>query len=34
MLLGHSDQFTKDKIMKVTIAFNQFASGLTERMPR
>ncbi|MED6144100.1 hypothetical protein PIB30_012459 [Stylosanthes scabra] len=34
MLLGHNDQYTADKIMKVTIAFNRFASGLTERMPR
>ncbi|KAK7363772.1 hypothetical protein VNO77_05929 [Canavalia gladiata] len=34
MLLGHNDQYTADKIMRVTIAFNRFASGLTERMPR
>ncbi|KAK7262135.1 hypothetical protein RJT34_29696 [Clitoria ternatea] len=34
MLLGHNDQYTEDKIMRVTIAFNRFASGLTERMPR
>ncbi|TKY72181.1 putative pectate lyase 2 [Spatholobus suberectus] len=34
MLLGHSDEYTADKIMKVTIAFNRFASGLIERMPR
>ncbi|XP_028755246.1 putative pectate lyase 2 [Neltuma alba] len=34
MLLGHSDQYKEDKIMKVTIAFNHFASGLYERMPR
>ncbi|KAL4345445.1 hypothetical protein AHAS_Ahas11G0279100 [Arachis hypogaea] len=34
MLLGHNDEYTADKIMKVTIAFNRFASGLTERMPR
>lgn len=34
MLLGHSDEYTADKIMKVTVAFNRFASGLVERMPR
>jgi len=34
MLLGHSDEYTADKKMKVTIAFNRFASGLIERMPR
>ncbi|KAL2339217.1 hypothetical protein Fmac_013663 [Flemingia macrophylla] len=34
MLLGHNDEYTADQIMKVTIVFNQFASGLTERMPR
>jgi pectate lyase len=34
MLLGHSDDYTADKIMKVTIVFNRFASGLIERMPR
>ncbi|KDO78309.1 hypothetical protein CISIN_1g047672mg [Citrus sinensis] len=34
MLLGHNDQFTADKIMKVTIAFNHFGPGLIERMPR
>ncbi|CAL5199549.1 unnamed protein product [Lathyrus oleraceus] len=34
MLLGHNDDYTADKIMKVTIVFNRFASGLIERMPR
>ncbi|PKI57390.1 hypothetical protein CRG98_022235 [Punica granatum] len=34
MLLGHNDKFTADKVMKVTIAFNVFGSGLIERMPR
>ncbi|GAU18413.1 hypothetical protein TSUD_203020 [Trifolium subterraneum] len=34
MLLGHNDGYTADKVMKVTIVFNRFASGLTERMPR
>nr|AFK47751.1 unknown [Lotus japonicus] len=34
MLLGHNDKYTADKIMRVTIAFNRFASGLIERMPR
>ncbi|CAN0896326.1 Probable pectate lyase 22 [Linum grandiflorum] len=34
MLLGHSDDFTRDKIMQVTIAFNHFGEGLVQRMPR
>ncbi|PIA50922.1 hypothetical protein AQUCO_01100023v1 [Aquilegia coerulea] len=34
MLFGHSDQFTDDKIMKVTVVFNRFGPGLIERMPR
>ncbi|KAG6754607.1 hypothetical protein POTOM_040399 [Populus tomentosa] len=34
MLLGHNDGYTADKVMKVTIAFNRFGSGLIERMPR
>ncbi|GLJ28732.1 hypothetical protein SUGI_0566250 [Cryptomeria japonica] len=33
MLLGHSDDYTADKAMKVTVAFNHFGPGLTERMP-
>ncbi|XP_061345534.1 putative pectate lyase 2 [Gastrolobium bilobum] len=34
MLLGHSDEYSADRIMRVTVAFNHFASGLVERMPR
>ncbi|KAJ0231153.1 hypothetical protein HA466_0300910 [Hirschfeldia incana] len=34
MLLGHSDKHVADKNMKVTVAFNVFGPGLTERMPR
>ncbi|KAJ7945484.1 Pectate lyase family protein [Quillaja saponaria] len=34
MLLGHSDSFTRDKDMQVTIAFNHFGEGLGQRMPR
>ncbi|XP_050218872.1 putative pectate lyase 2 [Mercurialis annua] len=34
MLLGHNDGYSADKVMKVTIAFNRFGTGLIERMPR
>ncbi|CAN6464353.1 unnamed protein product [Victoria cruziana] len=34
MLLGHSDAYTQDKDMQVTIAFNHFGEGLVQRMPR
>ncbi|XP_028796884.1 probable pectate lyase 5 [Neltuma alba] len=34
MLLGHSDSYTQDKNMQVTIAFNHFGKGLVQRMPR
>ncbi|KAK9278309.1 hypothetical protein L1049_027874 [Liquidambar formosana] len=34
MLLGHSDAYTQDKSMQVTIAFNHFGEGLVQRMPR
>ncbi|KAF7805999.1 putative pectate lyase 5 [Senna tora] len=34
MLLGHSDSYTDDKNMQVTIAFNHFGEGLVQRMPR
>ncbi|KAK9726494.1 hypothetical protein RND81_05G219400 [Saponaria officinalis] len=34
MLLGHSDSYTKDKVMQVTIAYNHFGEGLIQRMPR
>eukprot|EP01018_Ginkgo_biloba_P011705 Gb_02248 [translate_table: standard] len=34
MLLGHSDSYTRDTIMQVTIAYNHFGEGLVQRMPR
>ncbi|KAI6680886.1 hypothetical protein NL676_034767 [Syzygium grande] len=34
MLLGHSDDFTADTGMQVTVAFNHFDEDLKERMPR
>ncbi|XP_057829228.2 probable pectate lyase 5 [Cryptomeria japonica] len=34
MLLGHSDSYTGDVIMQVTIAFNHFGEDLVQRMPR
>ncbi|KAH6820992.1 Pectin lyase-like superfamily protein [Perilla frutescens var. hirtella] len=34
MLLGHSDSETGDKVMQVTVAYNHFGEGLTQRMPR
>ena len=34
MLLGHSDAYTQDKVMQVTIAFNHFGEGLVQRIPR
>ncbi|EPS69783.1 pectate lyase-like protein 3 [Genlisea aurea] len=34
MLLGHSDGYLPDSGMQVTIAFNKFGKGLTQRMPR
>ncbi|CAH9091654.1 unnamed protein product [Cuscuta epithymum] len=34
MLLGHSDSYTRDQQMQVTIAFNHFGEGLIQRMPR
>ncbi|XP_073148238.1 probable pectate lyase 5 [Henckelia pumila] len=34
MLMGHSDSYTQDKDMQVTIAFNHFGEGLVQRMPR
>ncbi|KAK9267919.1 hypothetical protein L1049_010356 [Liquidambar formosana] len=34
MLLGHSDDYTADKVMRITVAFNRFGTGLIERMPR
>ncbi|EPS59070.1 pectate lyase [Genlisea aurea] len=34
MLLGHSDAYTRDRNMQVTVAFNRFDRGLVQRMPR
>lgn len=34
MLLGHSDDYAADKIMKVTVSYNHFGPGLMQRMPR
>ncbi|XP_057798229.1 probable pectate lyase 8 [Salvia miltiorrhiza] len=34
MLLGHSDDYEGDKVMQVTVAYNHFGEGLTQRMPR
>ncbi|KAL4190908.1 hypothetical protein AMTRI_Chr07g26960 [Amborella trichopoda] len=34
MLLGHSDSYTPDSAMQVTIAFNHFGEALVQRMPR
>ncbi|KAL3519439.1 hypothetical protein ACH5RR_017588 [Cinchona calisaya] len=34
MLLGHRDGYIADKVLRVTVAFNHFGPGLTERMPR
>ncbi|KAH0899832.1 hypothetical protein HID58_049400 [Brassica napus] len=34
MLLGHSDTYTRDKVMQVTFAYNHFGRGLIQRMPR
>ncbi|KAH7415431.1 hypothetical protein KP509_14G043200 [Ceratopteris richardii] len=34
MLFGHSDTYTADTIMRVTVAFNHFGPGLEQRLPR
>ncbi|KAK9995578.1 hypothetical protein SO802_020264 [Lithocarpus litseifolius] len=34
ILLGHNDTYTADKSMQVTIPFNHFGEGLTQRIPR
>ncbi|XP_019257608.1 PREDICTED: putative pectate lyase 2 [Nicotiana attenuata] len=34
MLLGHNDEYTADRSMKVTVAFNHFGRELVQRMPR
>ncbi|KAF2303664.1 hypothetical protein GH714_021046 [Hevea brasiliensis] len=33
MLLGHNDEYTADKVMKVTVVFNHFGTGLVQRLP-
>lgn len=33
MLFGHSDSYTADKDMQVTVAYNHFGEGLTQRLP-
>lgn len=34
MLLGHSDDYTPDRGMQITVAFNRFGEALVQRMPR
>ncbi|GER56290.1 pectin lyase-like superfamily protein [Striga asiatica] len=34
MLFGHRDDYTADKIMKVTVVYNHFGPGLIQRLPR
>ncbi|KAL2899937.1 putative pectate lyase 13 [Bienertia sinuspersici] len=34
MLLGHSDDYSADRGMQVTVAFNRFGEKLNQRMPR
>ncbi|MBA0733652.1 hypothetical protein Gogos_017639, partial [Gossypium gossypioides] len=34
MLLGASDNYSKDQFMQVTLAFNHFGKELLQRMPR
>ncbi|GLJ17508.1 hypothetical protein SUGI_0304520 [Cryptomeria japonica] len=34
MLLGHSDAYSEDVKMQVTVTFNHFGKGLVQRMPR
>nr|QNI23761.1 AP2/ERF transcription factor [Camptotheca acuminata] len=34
MLFGASDSYSGDAIMQITVAFNHFGQGLTQRMPR
>ncbi|XP_050383746.1 probable pectate lyase 8 [Argentina anserina] len=33
MLFGHSDSYTGDKDMQVTVVYNRFGEGLVQRMP-
>ncbi|KVH96125.1 pectate lyase 4-like [Cynara cardunculus var. scolymus] len=34
MLLGADDSHSEDQVMKVTVAYNKFSTGCTQRMPR
>lgn len=34
MLFGASDTASGDSVMQITLAFNHFGHGLTQRMPR
>ncbi|KAG5622930.1 hypothetical protein H5410_008148 [Solanum commersonii] len=34
MLLGHNDEYTADRNMKVTVVYNHFGRELVQRMPR
>ncbi|XP_006348206.1 putative pectate lyase 17 [Solanum tuberosum] len=34
MLLGHNDEYTADRKMKVTVVYNHFGRELVQRMPR
>ncbi|KAK2365802.1 pectate lyase [Trifolium repens] len=34
MLFGASDDYSNDKLMQITVAFNHFGQGLIQRMPR
>ncbi|KAI5058078.1 hypothetical protein GOP47_0026248 [Adiantum capillus-veneris] len=34
MLLGHSDSYSEDENMRVTLVYNHFGPGLIQRMPR
>ncbi|XP_068306477.1 pectate lyase-like [Pyrus communis] len=34
MLFGSSDSNSQDEVMQITLAFNHFGQGLTQRMPR
>ncbi|KAJ8436162.1 hypothetical protein Cgig2_025329 [Carnegiea gigantea] len=34
MLLGHSDDYSADRGMQITVAFNRFGEALVQRMPR
>lgn len=34
LLFGAKDNYSGDKIMQITVAFNHFGKGLIQRMPR